>query len=213
MLSLLLFTGVSAVHVGAKIVGARHVDRATKAALLPVLALRVVAGPYPGRRTASLLTATLTAGWIGDLTIDRSFRTGLAAFLADHLGMIALFSSASRRRIAPWSVLAIPWLAAVLVAVRPSRSGTLFPVLATYGAVLATMAATATRGNRRTAVGGILFVISDTVFALRRLTPWLRSPRWGAAVMASYAAAQALLVDGALDSVPIRSARRDSRAR
>ena len=167
-----------------------------------MLALRLVSEPHPGRRTASLLTASLTAGWIGDLTIDRSLRTGLAAFFAGHLGMITLFSSARRRRMRPWSVLAIPWLVAVLVVLRPSRSGILFPAIAAYGAVLGTMAATATRGNRRTTVGGILFVISDTLFALRRLTPWLRSPRWGAAVMASYTAAQALLVDGALESQP-----------
>ena len=139
--------------------------------------------------------------------IDRSLRTGLAAFFAGHLGMTSLFSSAPRRRISPWSVLAIPWLAAVLVALRPSRSDTLFPAIAAYGAVLATMAATATRGNRRTTVGGILFVISDTMLALRRLTPWLPSPRWGAAVMATYTAAQALLVDGALDTVSRRAAR------
>jgi uncharacterized membrane protein YhhN len=73
-----------------------------------------------------------------------------------------------------------------------------------YGAALGAMAATATGGNRRTTVGGILFVISDTLFALRRLTPWLPSPRWGAAVMASYTAAQALLVDGALEDAPAR---------
>jgi uncharacterized membrane protein YhhN len=211
VLSLVAFAGVSAVHVGAKLVGSRRVDRATKAALLPLLALRLVAGPYPGRRAASLLTASLTAGWIGDLTIDRSFRTGLAAFLAGHLGWIALFSSAPHRRVAPWSVLAIPWLAAVLVAVRPGRSGTLFPAVAAYGAVLATMAATATLGNRRTTVGGILFVISDTLLALRRLTPWLRSPAWGAAVMASYTAAQALLVDGALDTGSMRPKRQSAR--
>ena len=205
---MLPFAVVSAVHVGAKIVGARRVARTTKAALLPLLALRLVAGPHPGRRTASLLTASLTAGWIGDLTIDRSFRTGLAAFLAGHLGMIALFSSAPRRRISPWSALAIPWLAAVLVALRPIRSGTVFPAIAVYGAVLATMAASATRGNRRATADGILFVISDTMLALRRLTPWLPSHRWGAAVMASYTAAQALLVDGALDTASGRSVRR-----
>lgn len=213
MLSLLPFALVSAVHVGAKIVGAPRVARTTKAALLPLLALRLVARPHPGRRTASLLAASLTAGWIGDLTIDRSFRTGLAAFLAGHLGWITLFLSAPRRRISPWGVLAIPWLAAVLIALRPRRGDTLFPAIAAYGAVLGTMAATATRGNRRTTVGGILFVISDTLLALRRLTPWLRSPHWAAAVMASYTAAQALLVDGALDTVSTRSARRSSTAR
>ncbi len=47
-------------------------------------------------------------------------------------------------------------------------------------------------------VGGIFFVMSDSLLAFRQFTPWFQSRPWGAVVMASYLAAQALLVDGVL---------------
>jgi uncharacterized membrane protein YhhN len=193
--SFLPFAAVSATHLTAKLVPHRPLDRATKPFLIPSLGIRLLVAR---RRTPRLLIGSMLLSWIGDLTIDRSFRTGLAAFLLGHICLIALFWSGMRGRLSPWSLLVIPWLIFDIVVMRP-RSGALFPAIVGYALVLGSMAASASRGNRRTGLGGILFLVSDTTLALRQFTPWLRSHRWGAVVMATYIAAQALLVDGVTD--------------
>ncbi len=195
--SLLPFALASSVHVGAKLTGSRPVDRVSKAMLVPLLGLRLLAAPRRNRRTSTLLFAELLFSWIGDLTIDRSFRTGLAAFFAAHLCLIILFWTGFRTRMSPWSALLLPWLLVMVVVLRP-RLTTLYPAVVAYATILATMAASAGRGGRRIGLGGVLFVISDSLLAFRQFTPWFRSAPWGAVVMASYLAAQALLVDGVL---------------
>ena len=195
--SLLPFASLSAVHLGAKLGHHHQLTVASKPGLLPLLALRFAAGPRPDVGTGALLGGGMLLSWLGDVTIDRSFRTGLVAFLAAHLCLIALFWTTFRHRPSPWAWLLLPWLGFMLVVLRP-RLDTLYPAVAVYATVLAAMAASATRGGVRVGLGGILFVVSDSVLALRQFTPWLRSHRWGAVVMASYLAAQALLVDGVL---------------
>jgi uncharacterized membrane protein YhhN len=192
--ALLPYAAVAAVHVGAKLAPNRRVDSATKPLLIPLLGL----GVLTGRRPPVLLIGSLFFSWIGDLTIDRSFRTGLAAFLAAHICLIALFWSGMRQRLSPWSLLAVPWLIFVLLVLTPRRIGALYPAVLTYALTLGAMAVSSTRGNRRTGLGGMLFLISDTTIALRQYTPWIRTHHWGAVVMATYLAAQALLVDGVI---------------
>ena len=190
------FAAASAVHLGAKLAGADRLDEVSKALLVPALGVRLIGVRQHRRRRMALLVTEMALSWIGDLTIDRSFRTGLASFLAAHLCMIALFWSGFRARMSPWSVLLLPWLVIMMVILRPPRVTALYPAVVAYATVLAAMAASAGRGGRRTAVGGILFVVSDSLLAVRQFTPWLRSRPWGAVVMASYLAAQLLLVDG-----------------
>jgi uncharacterized membrane protein YhhN len=186
------------VHLGAKLAGADRLDRASKAFLIPALAIRLLGATQHRRRRLALIAIELSMSWIGDVAIDRSFRTGLAAFLAAHLCMIALFWSGFRARMSPWAILFLPWLLLMMVVLRPPRVTTLYPAVVAYATVLAAMAASAGRGGRRMGVGGILFVVSDSLLAVRQFTPWFQSRPWGAVVMASYLAAQALLVDGVL---------------
>jgi uncharacterized membrane protein YhhN len=193
--SLLPFAAVSATHLTAKLLPNRVLDRATKPLLMPFLGIRLLVAR---RRIPRLLIGSMLLSWIGDLTIDRSFRTGLAAFLLGHVLLIALFWRGMRGRLSPWSLLLIPWVIFDIVVMR-RRGGALFPAIVGYALVLAAMAASAGRGNRRTRAGAVLFVVSDTTLALRQFTPWLRSHNWGAVVMATYIAAQALLVDGVTD--------------
>ncbi|CAN5384671.1 hypothetical protein BH11ACT3_BH11ACT3_10980 [soil metagenome] len=193
--SYLPFAVVGGTHVAAKLLPHRALDRATKPFLMPLLGIRLLVAR---RRIPRLLLGSMALSWIGDLTIDRSFRTGLAAFLLGHVLLVALLWRGMRGRLSPWSLLLIPWVIFDVVVMRP-RSGVLFPAIVGYALVLAAMATSAGRGNRRTRVGAVLFVVSDTTLALRQFTPWLRSHRWGAVVMATYIAAQALLVDGVTD--------------
>jgi len=195
--SLLPFAVALSVHLGAKLTGSRRIDRVSKAVLVPLLGIRLLAAPRRNRRTTALLSAELLLSWIGDITIDRSFRTGLAAFFAAHLCLIAVFWTGFRTRPSAWTALLLPWLLVMIVVLRP-RLTTLYPAVVAYATILAAMAASAGRGGRRIGAGGILFVISDSLLAFRQFTPWFRSSPWGAVVMASYLAAQALLVDGVL---------------
>ncbi len=202
------FATVSALHLSAKLAGADRLDRATKAILIPALAVRLIGARQHRRRRLALVLIELCASWIGDVAIDRSFRAGLVAFLAAHLCMIALFWSGFRARMPPWSILFLPWLVVMMVLLRPPRVTALYPAVVAYATVLAAMAASASRGGRRMGVGGILFVMSDSLLAFRQFTPWFQSRPWGAVVMASYLAAQALLVEGVLAVPEPRETRR-----
>ncbi|MDP9028743.1 MAG: lysoplasmalogenase [Actinomycetota bacterium] len=204
---LLPFAVASGVHLAAKLAGTGRLDRASKAVLLPTLGIRLLGSRSHSRRRVALLVTEMTLSWIGDLTIDRSFRTGLAAFLAAHLCMIALFWSGFRTRMSPWSVLLLPWLVVMMVVLRPPRLTALYPAVVAYATVLAAMAASAGRGGRRMGAGGILFVVSDSLLAFRQFTPWFRTRPWGAVVMASYLAAQLLLVDGVIGAPARQEAR------
>ena len=168
--------------------------------LLPLLGIRVAVGPRPTKKaTEALLAGSLTAGWVGDVAIDRSFRHGLGAFFVGHLGLIALFASDARSAKNPVERAhdSVARRRDRSAATRP-RSESSIPRFVAYAVVLAAMAASSTRGNRRTAFGGMLFAASDTMIALRQFTPWLRSSNWRAAVMGTYLAAQGLIVDGTL---------------
>jgi uncharacterized membrane protein YhhN len=205
--SFLPFAAASSLHLGAKLAGAHRLDRSSKTVLIPALAVRLLWARGHSRRRVALLVTEMMLSWVGDVTIDRSFRTGLAAFLAAHLCMIALFWSGFRARMSPWSLLLLPWLVVMMVVLRPPRVTALYPAVVAYATVLAAMAASAGRGGRRMGAGGILFVISDSLLAFRQFTPWFRARPWGAVVMASYLAAQLLLVDG-VAAAPARSAAR-----
>ena len=192
------FAAASAVQLGAKLAGTNRLDRASKAILIPALGIRLIGVRGHRRRRVALLAIEMALSWIGDVTIDRSFRTGLIAFLAAHLCMIALFWSGFRARMSPWSLLLIPWLVVMMVVLRPPRLTALYPAVVAYATVLAAMAASAARGGKRMGAGGVLFVVSDSLLAFRQFTPWFRARPWGAVVMASYLAAQLLLVDGVM---------------
>jgi uncharacterized membrane protein YhhN len=71
------------------------------------------------------------------------------------------------------------------------------PVLV-YGALLGTMAVLATGVNLLTAVGGALFLVSDGLIALDAFAAGFDLPAQGFWVMATYVAAQSLIVAGVL---------------
>jgi len=73
----------------------------------------------------------------------------------------------------------------------------LVPVLI-YGACLGTMAVLATGVNRLTAIGGAVFLVSDGLIALDAFVSGFDLPAEGFWVMATYVAAQVLIVAGVL---------------
>jgi uncharacterized membrane protein YhhN len=188
----------------------RQARALTKPALLPAIAL---AARAHGRRPSGPLAVALAASWVGDVALlsrsDPALLGGMAGFAVAHLGYLI---EIRRRFPGPTPQPAGTAVTAASGGVL-AAAGTLLwrrldtgderqlrlPVLG-YAALVTGMGAAAVRAALRTsdpagrmlAAGGTLFVVSDslvatTLFAGRR--------RWAAeaAVMATYAAAQALL--------------------
>jgi len=93
----------------------------------------------------------------------------------------------------------IPYLgaAAVIVWLCAPSAGALLPALVVYAAAICTMAVLATGLGPRGGVGGALFVVSDGLIALDTFDA-LALPAHAVWVMATYVAAQVLLVLGVL---------------
>lgn len=174
----------------------------SKALLMPLLAAAVVvAVRRPRPPQVWLLVAALAGSWVGDvlLSFPGWFVPGLLAFLAAHLVFIVLFlrlpPQPGRRRLPRWTLVYFAWYAAFLALLGPHLGALLVPV-AVYGAVLGTMAALAGGRAGVIAVGGALFVASDTVLALGRFLPGYEFAVHDLAVMSTYLAAQGLIAWG-----------------
>ena len=85
-----------------------------------------------------------------------------------------------------------------LVAVCAAGAAELLLPVLVYGACLGTMAVLSTGVNRLTAVGGAVFLVSDGLIALDTFVPGFGLPAQGFWVMATYVAAQVLIVAGVL---------------
>ena len=200
------YAAVSAVHLLAKFGGSRTLDRTTKALEMPTLAFGagvavLLAHRRPSARVSALLFGGLALSWLGDILIDR-LTLGLGLFFAAHAAYIVMFELAFHgRRPSRFGLLAIPWFLALLVILVPT-TGQMLPLVVAYGLILAAMAISSSRGNRVTALGGVLFVTSDSLLAIRLFTTRLQSDAGRFAVMLSYLAAQALITIGTLTAHP-----------
>jgi len=162
----------------------------TKPLLMPVL---MVDSDRGSRRALAL-------GGAGDVALlgssDAAFTAGLACFLAGHAAWVhALRRRPGGGRLRSRPVLAVPYLAAfgaLNVYLWPRTGKYRLPVLAYSTALLAMSLAALDSGSRRTAAGGALFLVSDTLLALERFAG-LHLPAHEGVVMATYTTAQALL--------------------
>ena len=167
----------------------------TKPLLMPVL--------MPGRTRET--QRALALSWAGDVALlgsgDAAFQAGLVSFLASHLAWIsALRKQPGGGRLAAHPALALaPAVAAVAVNVRlwPRTGRDRIPVLL-YSVALLAMSLTALDKNSPTvATGGLLFLASDALLALRKFGVVEHRSADGL-VMATYAAAQALLASSGI---------------
>ncbi|WP_157414611.1 lysoplasmalogenase [Agromyces allii] len=190
---------------------------ATKALLMPLLALGVVlATRGSGLKTPWLLLVVIGLSWAGDvaLSFDGMFVVGLGAFLLAHVAYITVFvrmpgggpsdGAPSGGRIRPplWALVYVAWFAGFLALLGP-HTGVLFVPVALYGLVLGLMAAFAASRGPVMAIGGALFVVSDSVLGLGRFLPGYEFAVSGfdlhdLTVMSTYLAAQLLISIGVL---------------
>ncbi|NLG48072.1 lysoplasmalogenase [Gordonia sp. (in: high G+C Gram-positive bacteria)] len=199
-----LYVIVAVVHVVALAVES-PIAGPTKLLLMPFLAVPVVmtAGSTRSRATTALLLFALLFSWLGD-GAGTFFPGGpelplmLGFFGVAHLVYIVLFVRVIPSRRQPrWTLVYVCWWIAMLAVVGPHAGG-LFVALAMYGVVLAGTAATAARSNAVVAIGGALFLVSDSLLAFRIFLPDAAPGWFGPAVMATYAAGQGLIVFGVL---------------
>ncbi len=195
------FLIVSIVHLIALWVEDDSLSTFTK----PLLMLSLLAGvlfALPRWRTLVALLATLALlfSWAGDVGIaspgELSFLVALGFFLIAHVFYIALFLRKLRmRRLSLWSLVYLAWWIALVAILAPHIGALLIPV-AIYGLVLGAMGAIALSCNRWIAVGGALFVVSDTILGLNKFLPSFELWQVDFLIMLSYLAAQGLIAFG-----------------
>ncbi len=180
-----------------------------------------------GRRSSivALAAAGIVFSWIGDVLLSTpgglGFLLGLGSFFVAHLAYFVLFLGPLRTRpfrtrpfrtrrasspLSPLGLLFVPWLVGLLVILGP-HLGMLFVPVALYGLVLGLAAAAALGTNRLTAAGGVLFLLSDTVLALRLFLPGFSLWQADFLIMLLYVLGQGLIVLGAVRAAAGLSAR------
>ncbi|MEV0279865.1 lysoplasmalogenase [Streptomyces sp. NPDC050610] len=199
-----LFAALGAAHLIALAAHLDGVHHLTKPALMPALALHAAARGAPRPLLAALLF-----GCGGDtlLQLDdqAAFLAGMGSFAAGHLCYLVLFArlgtaNGRSRTYGLTTAYGTAWLGTVALLWPGLESGLRLPV-AGYALLLTAMALGATRVGVRTAVGGLLFLLSDTLIA-SGLADWPQPPVPQLCIMVTYLAAQYLLTDGLLRAAP-----------
>jgi uncharacterized membrane protein YhhN len=200
-------TVVALVHLVAQLAGGGAVADVTQVLLMPLLAgVLWCETTAPRGRLVTLVLVALGLSWLGDsapkpLDGDAAFLVMVGFFLLAQVAYIAAFWPFRARSVLHVHRARLVGYVAVVVALvgvcAAGAAEMLVPVLV-YGACLGTMAVLSTGVNRLTAVGGAVFLVSDGLIALDSFVDGFGLPAQGFWVMATYVAAQVLLVAGVL---------------
>ncbi len=198
---------VTVVHLAAPLVGRGGLADTTPVVLMPLLAgVLWCETSAPRGRLVTLVLVALGLSWLGDsapklASGDAAFLVMVGFFLLAQVAYIAAFLPFRARSVLHVRrPLLVPYVGAVVALVATCAGGAggmLVPVLV-YGACLGTMAVLSTGVDRLTAVGGALFLVSDGLIALDAFAAGFALPAQGFWVMATYVAAQVLIVGGVL---------------
>lgn len=189
---------LSAIHLVAVGADITWLEWATKPVLMPLLALWLFTRNGPRLMIAGLLFSAL-----GDvlLQFDDLFIFGMAGFAAAHVCYVTYFvrngaSSALKRKW--WIAIAYVAVWAALMAWLWSGLDALQIPVAAYSLLLFSTGAFSAAYGGRAALGGMLFVISDSLIAVRLAAEdtYTSLPLGGVWIMATYLAAQYLLASG-----------------
>ncbi|WP_053800566.1 lysoplasmalogenase [Streptomyces rimosus] len=193
------FAALTLVHLAALLTGTTTVAHLTKPALMPVLAAYVLAAGAP-----RLLAVALLFGCGGDTLLqtgdDALFLAGMGSFAAGHVCYLVLlarrgaFPGGLRRSGPLAAVYAAAWLGYVAL-LWPDLSADLRLPVAAYSLLLTATAFAALRPGPWAALGGLLFLLSDSLLATG-LAHWQQPPAARFWVMLTYTAAQFALADG-----------------
>ena len=190
------------VHLVAQLSGADDLATVSQWTLMPAFAAVVLTATRPPRgRVVTCTIVALGFSWLGDLVPslvgeDMAFLVMVGFFLLAQVAYVVAFSPAVRRSVVHTRpLLLLPYAAALgaLVALcAPGADALLVPV-AVYGGVLVAMAVLATGLGRMAAVGGAVFLVSDSLIALEAFVPSWHLAGQGFWVMLTYTVGQGLL--------------------
>ncbi|HEX8487085.1 MAG TPA: lysoplasmalogenase [Propionibacteriaceae bacterium] len=199
-----LYGAVAVVALLAELTGARTLFAGALVALMPLLAAFTVSvrrrlDPQHRSRLLRLTLAALFFSWLGDLA-GYSLLPKVGCFLLAQLCYVAAFWPRRARSVWRRPAVAASYAAvvAVLIVVVARDAGPLAVAVMAYGASLGLMATLATGVNRVAALGGALFVVSDTILALDVFVRGFALPHAPFWNILTYVVAQLLLVWGAL---------------
>lgn len=196
---------LSVVHVWALFTQNMALAAPTKLGLMPLLAIAVVLNSRRITRTApiAILLFAIFFSWLGDgagtfVPFLPTVPMMLLFFGIAHLAYILLFTRHVAVRSWPKAALIyVLWWGAMLAVIGPHTGGLLVGV-ALYGIVLGLTAATATRGNLIVILGGVFFLVSDSVLAFQLFAPDMVGSWTSPVVMLTYTLGQGLIAFGAL---------------
>lgn len=215
--SVLPFAALTGVHLVAQVAeafgvpGAATVAPVTKALLMPALGVVAAEGLASARRSnpglpkwAPLVAVGLTFSWFGDLALINPawFLAGVGLFGVAQVAYAVTFvkaGDASRTNgrpalLAPYAV----WFLGVLGVFGAAQGlSPMTGAVGAYGVLLGTMAFLAHRISPAVALGAATFVLSDSLIGLSG--SGLTLPLHGFWVMATYLAAQWLIVRGLVE--------------
>jgi len=189
------------VHLGTLIAGEGAGSTITKVLLMPALLLAVL---WALRlRLGDLLVFAVLGilfSWAGDALLespgDIGFLLGLGGFMLAHLAYLVLFLRPLRERRIPWyaATYALWWV--VLVLYLAPHIGPLLVPVAAYGLVLAASSAAALGTNRFSAIGALVFLLSDTILAFKLFLPGWDFYPVDVIIMTLYIGGQGLIAYG-----------------
>ena len=204
-IAVLAFALVTAVHLVSQLLGHRQIADLTQVLLMPLLALVLLrATRAPRSREVRLVLVALGFSWLGDTLPrladgDAALLTMIGCFLLAQLVYAAAFWPSLHRSVLGRPLALLPYLlaGATIVGLSAREAGALLPAVAVYALAILAMAVLATGRGRVAAIGAAVFVLSDALIALDAFGV-LTLPAHAVWVMATYVAAQVLLVLGVL---------------
>ena len=202
LLAFVPYVVVSLIHLTALSVGAGW-SGLTKILLMPALLLALLVHlPKVRAIVAVWVGIAILCSWGGEVLFALpggiGFLLGLGGFLLAHVAYLALFRWPLRRRgLTWWAFGYLAWWLALMLVLGPYLGALIVPV-AVYGAVLGASAAFALGTNPVTAVGALLFLVSDSILAFRLFWPGFSIWQQDAIIMLLYCTGQLLIVYGAI---------------
>lgn len=154
-------------------------------------------------RMTRIVAVTLVAlffSWLGDNFGNGDLVIKLGFFMIAQIAYIVAFWPYRRASVLrrPLPMIGYAAVIVALVAAVSAQSGSLLVPVILYGASLGLMAVLATGLGLWGVLGGLIFLVSDTILALNSFVPQLEIPLAGFWIMASYLLAQGLLIRGVL---------------
>lgn len=149
-----------------------------------------------------LLCLAIALCGAGDILLEYSFEAGVAAFAASQLAFIALFAGPARGRSFPWWAIPYGLVYSPVIALLWGYLGPFGALIAIYGLLLLGTAVTSVVVGPVVAVGGLVFLVSESLLGIRLFVPewlaWFPDPYQDTTIMLLYSVGLGLIAFGVI---------------